>query len=70
MVAVILIVAKLLSVAPHPHTDFGYLGFSFFFVHIFEKMPLVYPVFFSFPDDCIYNLIYPVFYLFPYSVSL
>ena len=24
-------------VAPHPHTDFGYLGFSFFFLHIFLK---------------------------------
>jgi hypothetical protein len=40
MVSVILIVAKFLSVAPDPHIDFGCLGFSFFFLHIFlKKMP-------------------------------
>jgi len=34
LVALVSVVAKLLPVAPHPHIDFGYLGFSFFFLHI------------------------------------
>jgi len=35
LVALVLVVAKLLSVAPDPDTYFGYLGFSFSFLHIF-----------------------------------
>ena len=71
LVALVSVVAKL-SVAPHPHFDFGYLGFSFFFLHIFF-LPFDISILFLVcvePDACIYNLMYLVFYCVPEGVSL